>query len=292
MIIDLHLHSWFSSDGEAGIDELLSFFSPGDIAGLADHETIAGWPEFKKKAMTNSIIPVLGVEWFSPACHILTYFLRPPPDDFLNFINERRELERQCMKAVFEDIKKQTADFPPYEEVLASRPHPERILGLPALAQAWADVTGKPLTEGEDLIRKLKRRIPETERPLPFFAREIIEKAISWKACPILAHPFRNFGGRPGRRNRKDVENLIRELKPLGLAGLEVVSPGAGPGETEYLLRLAQTLGLVPTAGSDYHSAGKGLFPPSLDGTDPNLKTNIERWLKGSHGQRNSGSAQ
>ena len=42
MIIDLHLHSYYSPDGRLSIQELLDCFSKGDIVGITDHETISG----------------------------------------------------------------------------------------------------------------------------------------------------------------------------------------------------------------------------------------------------------
>ena len=55
MIIDLHLHSHYSPDGRHSIPQLLDLFSEGDIAGLTDHETIGGWPEFEKEAIKGAL---------------------------------------------------------------------------------------------------------------------------------------------------------------------------------------------------------------------------------------------
>ena len=108
MIIDLHTHSYYSADGQYSIPELLDFFFAGDITGLTDHETVGGWEEFKVEAQKRGIRPVLGVEWFTPTCHILSYFITEIPQGFLDFMVERRNLDKNCMFLVYQDLKKKT----------------------------------------------------------------------------------------------------------------------------------------------------------------------------------------
>ncbi len=276
MIVDLHLHSYYSADGVFSIEELLDFFSAGDIAGIADHETIGAWKAFKTEAEEKGIIPVLGVEWFSVGCHILSYFFHDIPRSFLEFMNHRRNLEKRCMYLIYRKLKDMWPDLPTYDAILTSRPHRENILGLPALATALVKTTQMPLTEAEDKIRFIKRQMPENKRPQPFYPEEIIKKINSWGALPVLAHPYRQFGGKEGRQVRDEVESTIIELVQSGIKGIEVFSEGSDHQELEHLLTICKKMNLLATVGSDFHSYTKGLIPTRLNGIDTKLKNEVK----------------
>lgn len=258
MIIDLHTHSYYSADGRYSISELLDFFSAEDIAGLTDHETIGGWEEYKVVAQKRRIKPVLGLEWFAYKCHILCYFPGKAPQDFIDYMADRRKLEKSCMFQVYQILKKKYPGLPSYENVLALKPHPEGILGLPAIGQALSDAMNISVMEAEDIARKEKRKLPEgAVRPMPFYPEEIIEKINGWNAISVLAHPYRKSGGQIGRKSRDEVEEKIRVLSKAGLKGVELFSDGSTKEEVEHLLSLCDELGLVASAGSDKHNPGK-----------------------------------
>jgi len=282
MVIDLHLHSYYSSDGVYPIPDLLKFFDKGDIVGIADHETIGGWKEFCTETRKRDLNPVLGIEWFSAGCHILSYFNDNVPQDFIKFMTERRNKERNSMILVYDKIKKFYPNLPSYDEILNSRPHPEKVLGLPALAEVVSELVGILLIDAEDMVRKEKRRIPVDIRPTPFSSEEIIRKINEWEAVPILAHPYRISGGR-GRRKKADVEKEIKELESSGLRGVEVFSGSSNVEELRHLLSICHKQNLIPVIGSDFHYPGKGADPRKLGNLDPeifkDMKEEIINWI-------------
>jgi len=279
MKIDLHLHSYYSADGVHSASELLDYFNEGDIAGIADHETIGGWKVFKDEALKREIIPVFGVEWFSLECHILSYFIKSVPQKFLKFIEERRAQEKKCMITVYEKIKKTHNRIPSYEDIIQSQNHPENILGLPALAQAISKIEGISKMVAEDEVRNEKRKMPSEHRPMPFLPEQIISLINDWGAFPVLAHPFRNFGGKSGRQDKEEVEEKVNLLVQKGLKGLEIYSGSANMEEKEFALKLCKKYKLIPTVGSDFHYDGKGLKPTKLEDTDIDIYDNFKRLL-------------
>ncbi len=283
MIIDLHMHSYYSPDGRYSIQRLLDLYSEGDIAGLTDHETIGGWREFEKEAVNRGIKPVLGVEWFSVKCHILSYFLNGVPEHFCEFMKDRRRTEESCMRILHTKFKKKYPQLVPYEEVLKLRAHPERILGLPAISDAVSKAAQIDRVQAEDMVRKEKHKMPEgIMRPMPFDPEEIIKNIIEWNAFPVLAHPYRNFGGRGGRQARKAVEKRVRNLSEKGIMGVDVYSWKSNEQELEHLIGLCDELGLVPVIGSDFHfrnEQNKGLDPKELETLDKQILKRIEEWL-------------
>jgi 3',5'-nucleoside bisphosphate phosphatase len=279
MIIDLHTHSYYSSDGEYSIKELLDIYPNQDIVGITDHETIGGWGEFVEESNKRGIKPILGVEWFSVKCHILSYFINKIPQGFLNFMSHRRETEKQCMRTVYKKIKIKYPQLPSYQDILDSRPHPESIIGLPALANAISNASGIEVEKAEDLVRKEKRGLPEVERPIPFYPYEIISKINSWNGVPVVAHPYRKGGGELGHHSKDTVEKKVRELHTIGIKGLDVYSWESTMTEYTHLMSLCEELNLLPIIGSDFHSHSKGRCPMDLNNFNANLFGRINKWL-------------
>ena len=71
---------------------------------------------------------------------------------------------------------------------------------------------------------------------------EAVELVRASGGVPVLAHPGR----------LKD-EAIVEDLAAGGLAGLEVFYPTHSTHQVAHYRRLAQRLGLVMTAGSDFH---------------------------------------
>ena len=280
MIIDLHLHSHYSPDGRHSIPQLLDLFSEGDIAGLTDHETIGGWPEFEKEANKRGIKPVLGIEWFAPGCHILAYFFDGVPNAFYQYMKARRATEKSCMHTLYEEFRKDNPRLKPYNEALKLRAHPENILGLPGFAVAVSKASDIAQEDAEDIVRRQKRAMPDGTRPEPFNPEEIIKNINGWNAVPVLAHPYRCSQGKDGREKKETVENKIRELANAGIKGVDVYSWNSNQEELEHLLGLCDELKLAPIVGSDFHHANKGLRPQDLNALDRKLIQRIFEWIE------------
>jgi hypothetical protein len=84
---------------------------------------------------------------------------------------------------------------------------------------------------------------------------------------PVLAHP--------GARFTLVEAAFISELKEMGLEGLEVWTSYHDAVQSEYYLGVARSLGLMPTAGSDFHGRAKPdvLFGSIRQGTPEMLAT-------------------
>jgi len=280
MIIDLHTHSYYSPDGKLSITELLDLYSPGDIVALTDHETIAGWEEFRDEALRKKIIPILGNEWFiRNHCHILCYFVQAIPQEFYGFMVERRTKERHCMKLLYEKAKEQFTTIPRYDDILASKPHPENILGLASLARYVVEESKLDFKEVVELLRNKRREISDCDKPLPFYPRELIQLIKSWNGISVLAHPFKNSHSREGRLSWADVQKKVRELADVGIQGVEIFSDGSTLEELEHLFSLANELNLFVSIGSDYHDQEKGLDQKILEEIKEEVKDEVSKWL-------------
>jgi predicted metal-dependent phosphoesterase TrpH len=95
-----------------------------------------------------------------------------------------------------------------------------------------------------------------------FPADEAIRLIHSAGGVAVLAHPPYIT------RNQQKLEWLVAELVRLGLDGLEVYNNGSGLEDTDRLIRLARSHGLIITGGSDYHG-------------DPGSQIQIGRGIRG-----------
>jgi predicted metal-dependent phosphoesterase TrpH len=79
-------------------------------------------------------------------------------------------------------------------------------------------------------------------------ADEVIGVVHGAGGVAILAHPASSRVG----------EEQIRELAALGLDGFEIQHPKHNPSARRKLAALIDTLGLLPSGGSDFHGPGSG----------------------------------
>ena len=67
---------------------------------------------------------------------------------------------------------------------------------------------------------------------------------------PVLAHP-----GLLDYENEKQLDDLIGQLKQMGIQGVEVFYTGHTEDQTRLFAELAQRHDLLMTGGSDFHGA-------------------------------------
>ncbi len=119
----------------------------------------------------------------------------------------------------------------------------EASVGRPHVAQALVEA-GHVATISEAFDRYIGRNSPayvEREKMTP---RQAVETLRRFGAPAVLAHPS----------YIKDLDGVLRELKPAGLVGIEVYYKDYAPHLIESLLATAKRFDLMPLGGSDYHA--------------------------------------
>lgn len=97
------------------------------------------------------------------------------------------------------------------------------------------------------LGKKCKYYIPTPDMP----AADAIKLIKTYGKAAFIAHPLLyGFGYR-------QIEEMIEELKPYGLTGLEVYHSSNNTYESGKLREIARTHGLLISGGSDFHGAAK-----------------------------------
>ncbi|TMA28334.1 MAG: PHP domain-containing protein [Deltaproteobacteria bacterium] len=243
--IDLHSHT-LHSDGDRSPAQLFAEAAAAGLEVLAvtDHDTVAGIAECQVAADAVGVRLVPGIELSSELhgreVHILGHFLDPKAEGLLRLatgmIAERRErMERMIALAQGMGFTAVTL-----ERVIAcsggenfGRPHLARVLVDCGHADSIQDAFARYLrTRGPLWVDR--RRLSVVE------AVELVHRS---SGTASVAHPGANGISR---------QELIA-MASTGLDAVEAFHPDHAPNQAEAYQRWAGELGLLVTAGSDYH---------------------------------------
>lgn len=248
--IDLHCHS-LCSDGADPPWKLARKGSNAklDLMALADHDTAEGVPEFLETARRLKLPAISGIELSAAwpgTMHILGYDFDPYHEEFRRRLSELQSCRDDRNLRILERFNDLGIPMS-IEEVqneagkgVIGRPHFARVLVrrgiVPHMKMAFAEYLsrGKP-------AYVLKRGFPPAE------CIELIQLA-GGKAS--LAHPIQTAP-------LKDLPPILKELKAMGLWGLECYSGHHKPDQVKAFRELARQFDLAETAGSDYHGSNR-----------------------------------
>ena len=262
MLVDFHVHSKASdgSNSPAAIARKTKAFA---AAALTDHDTCDGIADFlgepaegpcRRVAGTElSIDPGEGFDMF----HLLGLGIDPENaalKDFQRRIREARDGRNDRIIANFlrlgidlgEDVRKATAG-----RILA-RPHFAKWLVRHDYAQNIREAFAKyllPDSPPETRCYETRWHPPQED------AFAVIHGA---GGLCVMAHP--KFWRRKWKVDGCEfavADKGLAALKEKGLDGLEAVYQANSPGEDAVFTDIANRLGLVKTAGSDYHGSNK-----------------------------------
>ena len=255
--IDLHAHST-ASDGLLSPTELVKEAARVGLRGLAltDHDTAAGVAEATVAAEGLGVELVPGVEfgvaapWSPPdeprEIHGLGYYFRPEHPAIVAATERMRRSREDRAPRMVEKLAGLGISLS-LDEIRAASGG--TVLGRPHVARALVARGAVP-----DTNAAFDRYIA-TGRPA-YVARDLLEVDVAFAAIrdagglPVLAHPWFYF---------RTIDEMCGQLVPLrdqGLVGLECGHPGHPKGLPRRLADVAKRLGLLVTAGSDYHGPG------------------------------------
>ncbi|MGH2514759.1 MAG: PHP domain-containing protein [Ktedonobacterales bacterium] len=268
--IDLHTHST-ASDGLFAPAELVRLARAAGLAriGLVDHDTTGGLEEALAAGEALGVTVVPGIELNTDLpnkrgeAHMLGYYIEYERPDFQAALAVLREARARRGERMVERLRGQGLDIT-WERVReiaqgsVGRPHVARALIERGYATDVSDAFEKWLARGRPGYESRYKLTPED-------AVRLIKSA---RCVPALAHPARI----------PDLEaEVLPSLVVAGLQGLECYYGEYDEATVARLLKLADTYGLVPTGGSDYH--GPNMHPTPLGGryVPPEAAERLER---------------
>lgn len=274
MKIDLHVHTIYS-DGEKTPLEILEMCNKNNISivAITDHGNILGAKKAIKENPYSHIRVIPGIEltatYPKKGCnlHILGYNVNLE-DKGLNDIS--KDIMRDAENRVKSFIKELGKNFSIYfpqkdiDEIFNSvgnigRPDVAKLCVKYGYAKTVQEAFKKLLDPLEDKVEKRKVRLN---------AKDCIEYILNAGGIPCLAHPIEL------KQEIGELKEYITELKGYGLKAVEVYQSKHTKEYSQQLLKIAEELSLLYSAGSDYH--GPIVSPNTKIGSGNNNNLNIE----------------
>ena len=258
--VDLHCHT-NRSDGVLSPIELYGAMAQADIeiAGIADHDTLAGYRELRAAVAVGSapehgpqLIPSveinsiadralidLGVELEEGELHILGYGVDADDAVFERHLEGQRSARKARLLMIIDRLRELDV---PIDEHIAPALASEEAVGRPHIARAMV-AAGYVGSVQEAFDKWIDRNGPAYVPRQGMKSREAIDAIICAHGVAVLAH----YPAAP------EQPSLIRLVMDWGVTGLEVYYRRFTPETVAAMEEFAGDLGLLPTGGSDYH---------------------------------------
>lgn len=243
---DLHIHSCLS-DGTLTPEEILNEAESKGIKciSITDHDTIAS--QYILKEYKGSVKVISGIELSTEykGCelHILGYFINIDDKNLKNAVDQLSKNRINRVLQILERLEKyniflKLEDLAITDDLTIGRSHVANAMVNKGYFDNYKSafttylVKGKPgYVKGEKLSYK-----------------EAIKLITQSGGIAVLAHPGQIY-------QKREVENIIRELRCYGLKGIEVYHPSHSCEEINSYYNLAVKYKLCITGGSDFHGS-------------------------------------
>jgi hypothetical protein len=261
--VDLHVHSNRSSDGDFSPAELVGFAGKMGLRAIsiADHDTVAAYPEAVELGRRAGVEVIPGIEvttlFGGREFHLLLPFVDWTSPGLGTIIEGQTECRMHETQERVEKIRSLGFALT-MDEVLA------KSNGAPPLGVKIAQIMlDNPENRGNPALEFFYRPENRAHAPYMFYKEyftegrpahvpkkfigllDVLDAAPTSGGVPVLAHPGAYF-------MRTTAEDA-RGLKEHGLLGMEVYTFYHTAEQTAFYRGLAEELGLVATAGSDFH---------------------------------------
>jgi hypothetical protein len=267
--VDLHIHS-NASDGRYSPAEIVRTAATAGLTviALTDHDTIDGLVpaiEAAKEFPSLTLIPGVELSTDIPSgeVHVLGYFIEYSDQEFKASLERMRNSRANRADKMVAKLKELgcNIELERVKEIAGNG-----ALGRAHIAQALLE-KGYIGSFKDAFTKYIGHGCPAyvgREKLTPTEAVKLVLKA---NGLPVLAHPFTAI----------NPEEVIKELKTVGLVGMEVYYAGYLPTEVNSLLSLAQKYDLIPTGGTDYHGID-ATSDITIGGTDVPIQS-VERLM-------------
>lgn len=264
MPIDLHLHS-SESDGTFTPEELVDSAIQNNIdtIALCDHDTISGVRKFLNYAEGKNIRTIAGIELsaFSDGgeCHILGINIPLNNEELTTALEKFRNSRLIRNDTIIRKLNElgiliTADDVSVYSKgETAGRIHIARVLVDKGAADSIDDAFKKYLVKGaRAFVDRLKMD--------PYEMVALLKRT---GAKVVLAHPGLLH------MDENALFSFVKELTAFGLDALEVYTPHNTDTQIGMLSRMADSLNLKRSGGSDFHGENKagheiGFYRPGV----------------------------
>lgn len=257
---DLHSHT-VMSDGTTTIEDNVRVAIELGLEGLGvtDHDTTEPFVRAMAAAEGTGLDVVLGTEFSAEhegsSVHVLGYWVDPgyqPLQDEMDRLRNERHRRAEQIVEKFHGLGIDVA-FARVQELAGEAP-----IGRPHIAKAVVE-TGAVADMQEVFDRYLADGGPAYVPKYAVDPAEAVELIRAAGGVAVLAHPAL-YSARHRADGTRGIETeVVEAMAAAGMAGIEADHPAHEPEERQRYRDLAAALGLVVTAGSDFHGEAKDL---------------------------------
>ena len=270
MKVDFHVHST-ASDGTFSPDDLANMAKGFSAFALTDHDNMDGVSECREACAALGVPFVGGVELsIEPGrgfdkFHLLALGVDLGSEALKVLLGRILEGRNGRNERIIENFRRKGIAM---DDTIYAYAHGE-VLARPHFAR-WLMDHGYVASVKEGFDRYLLPESPEETRCYEdrwHPGQEETFRAVheAGGLC-VMAHPkyWRRYW-KYGEPEFADAERGLAELKEKGLDGLEAVYQANSALETVEFTRIARKLGLLVSAGSDFHGSNKPTIPLGMD---------------------------
>jgi len=254
-IVDLHTHTT-ASDGSYSPTSIVELAKKAGISAIAitDHDTTDGIDEAVSAGLKNDIEVVPGVEISvggTDDMHILGFFVdhkNPIIHQRLEGLKQSRDqrnremikkLQNDGFNITYDEVKQLTG------AITMGRLHIAQAIEKKGLINDYRKIFKRYIVKGASSYVS-REKLSEQEG---------IETIIASGGLPFLAHI--NYL----KKNDDEVEDIVKRLMGLGLAGVESYYSGYTPENELLANNIADKYNLLKSGGTDFHGTRrKGVY--------------------------------
>ncbi|KAA3618166.1 MAG: phosphatase [Calditrichaeota bacterium] len=248
---DLHIHT-SASDGDFSPEQVIKLCADLEIKtiSITDHDTVSGVMPAAKAGRKVGVSVVPGVELGTNAddleIHILGYFIDIKSTALNHYLTEINEQRLRRTELIVESLARHGIEIN-LDKIIdkagngtIGRPHIAKAMVEAGVVQSYQAAFNNWIGDGAPACEKKSRQEPA----------ELIEVIHQSGGAAVLAHPGNQWTG-----------ESIRQLKRLGLDGIEVVHPRHTKKMEAAYRKLAFECNLFITGGSDFHTLKRKVNP-------------------------------
>lgn len=266
-IIDLHMHSLYSDDGEFTPAELMTLCKDAGLkfSALADHNSVKGVEEAIKEGekLGIKVIPAIEIDciYNGVNLHVLGYYIDPKFPRFYELEEDILRQEQTASPKRVELIEKSGIYVNPDKIKNLSK---DGIITGEMIAEA---ALYEPENKDNEVLKPYLEGGNRSDNPYVNFywdfcaqgkiayahvnfisLREALDIINQAGGIPILAHPGKNV-----HEDKVLLDGIIEQ----GVKGMEVYSSYHSPEQVLFYRKEAEKLNILMTCGSDFHGKTK-----------------------------------
>lgn len=269
--VDLHIHSNKSNDGDFSLNHIFRLAAENKFraVSIADHDTVAAYPEALEKGKEYGVEVIPGIElttlYENREFHLLLPFVDWKSEKLHKILGTVRRKRLEEAGARIERLQEAGFNIHLSQVEAAAAPFPP--LGVTIASVVLETAADQPARLMKKYLHLPDKRIAPYQFYSDYFSEgmpahvprrniqivDVLSQLDETGGVPVLAHPGAPF------QNITAAE--LRELKQKGLAGLEVYTSYHDSMKTDFYKQQAKALDLVATAGSDFHGSIKPDIP-------------------------------